>query len=168
MGIALPLFLESDAELVDVDLLDNISCEEFKETLEKTLPEGCKIVSIRPLKVGEKAIDHTAQWAEYQVSLIKKDDCNLDKFMLNCNQVLSSEEILLTKKNKKGLLKTSNIKPSIQSYRFENGNLYIILKAGQGSEIPAVRVDDLMKLISDGTIFDIKRLRFFDENLMEL
>ena len=65
-------------------------------------------------------------------------------------------------------LKTSNIKPSIQSYRFENGNLYIILKAGQGSEIPAVRVDDLMKLISDGTIFDIKRLRFFDENLMEL
>ena len=168
MGIALPLFLESDAELVDVDLLDNISCEEFKEALEKTLPEGCKIVSIRPLKVGEKAIDHTAQWAEYQVSLIKKDDCNLDKFMLNCNQVLSSEEILLTKKNKKGLLKTSNIKPSIQSYRFENGNLYIILKAGQGSEIPAVRVDDLMKLISDGTIFDIKRLRFFDENLMEL
>ncbi len=168
MGIALPLFLESDAELVDVDLLDNISCEELKETLEKTLPDGCKIVSIRPLEVGEKAIDHTAQWAEYQVSLIKKDDCNLEKFMLNCNQVLSSDEILLTKKNKKGLLKTSNIKPSIQSYRFENDNLYIVLKAGQGSEIPAVRADDLMNLISEGTVFDIKRLRFFDENLMEL
>ncbi|MBQ3311009.1 DUF2344 domain-containing protein [bacterium] len=168
MGVALPLFLESYQELVDIELLNHITCNEVKDILSKHLPCGCEIVDIRELKAGEKAIDHTAQWAEYKVSLIKKDDCNLKNFMLNCNQVLSSQEILLTKKNKKGLLKTSNIKSSIQSYRFEDNDLFIILKTGQGSDIPAVRADDIMKIISNDMIFDIKRIRFFDENLEEL
>lgn len=168
MGVALPLFLESDAELVDVELLNHISCEEFVETLSKVLPNGCTIVSIKELEKGALAIDHNAQWAEYKVSLVKKDDCILKSFMYNCDMVLSSEEILLTKKNKKGLLKTSNIKSSIQSYRFENDDLYMVLKTGQGGDIPAVRADDVMKLICEDTIFDIKRLRFFDENLLEL
>ena len=168
MGVALPLFLESYQELVDIELLNHITCDEVKDILLKHLPCGCEIVDIRALELGEKAIDHTAQWAEYKISLIKKDDCNLKNFMLNCNQVLSSQEILLTKKNKKGLLKTSNIKSSIQSYRFEDNDLFIILKTGQGSDIPAVRADDVMKIISNDMIFDIKRIRFFDENLEEL
>ena len=88
--------------------------------------------------------------------------------MYNCDMVLSREEILLTKKNKKGLLKTSNIKSSIKSYKFEDDCLYLVLKTGQGSDIPAVRADDIMKLISEDTIFNIKRLRFFDENGIEL
>ena len=88
--------------------------------------------------------------------------------MLDCNQVLSSSEILLTKKNKKGLLKTSNIKSSIKSYKFKDDCLYLTLKTGQGSEIPAVRADDIMKLISKDTIYNIKRLKFFDENDLEL
>ena len=168
MGIALPLFLESNAELVDVELLENISCEEFEQTLSKYLPNGCTIRSIKELPKGSQAIDHIAQWGEYKVSLVKKDDCILKSFMYNCDMVLSRDEILFTKKNKKGLLKTSNIKSSIQSYRFENDDLYIVLKTGQGSETPAVRADDLMNLICKDTIFDIKRLRFFDENLLEL
>lgn len=168
MGVALPLFLESNAELVDIELLNRITCEELNETLSKFLPTGCDILSVKELEKGTPAIDHMAQWAEYKVSLIKKDDCNLKSFRYNCDMVLSREEILLTKKNKKGLLKTSNIKSSIKSYRFENDDLYLILKTGQGSEIPAVRADDVMNLICEDMVFDIKRLDFFDENLLKL
>ena len=168
MGIALPLFVESDGELVDVELLNEISTEIFEKMLTPFLPEGCKIISINKIEKISPAIDHTAQWAEYKVSLIKKDDCILKSFMYNCDMVLSREEILLTKKNKKGLLKTSNIKSSIKSYAFKDDNLYLVLKTGQGSEIPAVRADDIMKLISNDTVFDIKRIRFFDENGLEL
>lgn len=168
MGVALPLFLESNAELVDIELLNKITCEELNETLSKFLPTGCEILSVKELEKGTPAIDHMAQWAEYKVSLIKKDDCNLKSFRYNCDMVLSREEILLTKKNKKGLLKTSNIKSSIKSYRFENDDLYLILKTGQGSEIPAVRADDVMNLICEDMVFDIKRLDFFDENLLKL
>ena len=168
MGIALPLFLESDCELIDVELLNNISCEEFSKTLSKYLPQGCVIKEIKQIQKQEKAIDQTAQWAEYKISLIKDDDCNLKSFVYNCDMVLSRDEILHTKKNKKGLLKTSNIKSSIKSYRIEDDTLYMVLKTGQNSDIPAVRADDIVKLISEDMYFDIKRLRFFDSDFVEL
>ena len=74
----------------------------------------------------------------------------------------------MTKKNKKGLEKTTDIKRSIGSYRFEKGSLFIYLKTGQGSEIPALRADNLMELAAPGVIFEITRLRFLDEKLREL
>ncbi len=168
MGIALPLFIESDCELIDVELLNNISCEDFSNTLSEFLPQGCTIKAIKQIEKQAKAIDQTAQWAEYKISLIKNDDCNFKSFVYNCDMVLSRDEILLTKKNKKGLLKTSNIKSSIKSYKIEGDSLYMVLKTGQSSDIPAVRADDIVKLISEDTHFDIKRLRFFDNDFLEL
>ena len=34
--------------------------------------------------------------------------------------------------------------------------------------IPALRADDLMKLVNPNQIFDITRVRFIDENLRDL
>ena len=48
-------------------------------------------------------------------------------------------EVLLTKKNKKGLEKTTDIKKSIGSYRFEEYNLLIYLKTSQGSKVSILR-----------------------------
>lgn len=140
--------------------------------LEKVLPEGCKIISIEKLDKGAKAIDNTVQWAEYEIKLFGSTLHNFESLMYNMNKVLSSDEILLTKKNKKGILKTTNIKPAIKSYDFraQNGDysLFIILKTGQSGEIPALRADDLMKIVSPDILFDIKRVRFFDESVNEI
>ena len=83
-------------------------------------------------------------------------------------RVLSSDCVLITKKNKKGLEKTTDFKKSIGSYRFEEDSLFIYLKTGQGSEIPALRADSLMELVDKNRIFNITRLRFLDETLREL
>ncbi len=77
-------------------------------------------------------------------------------------------EILITKKNKKGIEKTTDFKISIGSYRFENNALFIHLKTGQGSEIPALRADSLMKLVDEDRIFNIIRIKFLDEKLRVL
>ena len=85
--------------------------------------------------------------------------------------VLSREEILLTKKNKKGLLKKTDIKPSIKSYEFKDESLFIVLKTGQTAienDIPALRADVLMNIIAPDVIFKIKRTRFFDSCMDEL
>ena len=78
------------------------------------------------------------------------------------NRVLSSDEILITKKNKKGLEKTTDFKKSIGNYRFEEDNLFIHLKTGQGSDFPTLRADSLMELVDKNRIFNITRLRFLD------
>lgn len=41
-------------------------------------------------------------------------------------------------------------------------------KTGQGSDIPALRADDLMRLVNPDQIFDITRVRFLNESLNEM
>ncbi len=178
MGIALPLFAESECELVDIELFDNLSIEELKLKLEKVLPEQSKIISIVKIEKNAPAIDMTAQWAEYKIDIFNKSLYDFETLRYNTDKVLSSEEIFIEKKNKKGLIKKTDVKQSINSYRYENNSLYIVLKTGQSainkedgtveSGIPALRADVLMNLIAPDVTFDIKRTRFFDRDLKEL
>ncbi len=178
MGIALPLFAESESELVDVELFNNISPEEFKLKLEKVLPEQSKIISIVKIEKSAPAIDVTAQWAEYKIDIFNKSLYDFETLRYNTDKVLSSKEIFVEKKNKKGLTKKTDIKPSIKSYRFEDESMFIVLKTGQSAinnkdgtvqaGIPALRADVLMNLIAPDVTFNIKRTRFFDEKLKEL
>ena len=167
---------ENEAKLKDLQL-----------KLQKVMPEGCEIISIVKLDKSARAIDNIVQWAEYEIKLFEGAIQKFKDVRYNMNIVLSSEEILLTKKNKKGFLKTTNIKPAIKSYRFSGESLFIVLKTGQGLQqkgaqaddltnqptrqpdaIPALRADDLMKIIAGEILFNIKRVRFFDECFEEL
>lgn len=168
MGVALPLFSESICELVDIDIWDDLKVDLIKQKLEKVLPAGCEIVEINKIGRSFKSIDNTAQWAEYKVEIFNKDLYDFETLCYNTDKVLSSPEIFIEKKNKKGLLKKTDIKNSIKSYRFEDGCLFIILKTGQGSEIPAVRADVVMQLIAPDVTFNITRVAFFDENMTNL
>lgn len=169
MGVALPLFIESECELVDIEIYDDLKTDDLQLKLEKVLPRGCKILGIEKIDKSAKAIDNTVQWAEYEVKLFDSTLHNFETLYYNMNKVLSSDEILLTKKNKKGFLKTTNIKPAIKSYNFRGESLFIVLKTGQSGgqqdAVPALRADDLMKIIAPDILFDIKRIKFFDENV---
>ena len=177
MGIALPLFAQSEGELVDIEIYDDISQEEIVNLINSKLPPGAKVISIRKIERYAPAVDITAHWAEYKITPYKKvidgESVNSDKsseysyedFQNDVKKVLSREEVLITKKNKKGIEKTTNFKKSIGSYRFEDESLYIYLKVGQGSNIPAFRADDLMKLVNPDKIYDITRVKFLDEKL---
>ena len=168
MGVALPLFAESTCELVDIELYDNITTNELQQKLEKVLPKQCQILSIKHIEKSSKSIDTTVCWAEYKINIFNKKLYDFENLRYNTNRVLSSEQIFIEKKNKKGLVKKTDIKPSIKSYEFKDENLFIVLKTGQSTEIPALRADVLMGLIAPDVIFDITRTRFFDENSEEI
>ena len=176
MGIALPLFAESEGEIVDVELLDKYSKNNLTEILNKNLPKGASVIDIKEVELHCEPVEITAQWAEYKITPYHKSDEGFggvplykpEDFMYDVERVLSLPEILMTKKNKKGLEKTTDIKKSVGSYRFENGSLFIHLKTGQGSDVPALRADSLMELVSKDRVFEITRLRFLDEKLREL
>ena len=179
MGIALPLFVESEGELVDIELYDNLNEQEIMDILNPNLPEGAHIKSVRQIDKSEKAIDIAACWAEYKIRPYTKSNSidtdvsgstlyNFEKFGYDIERVLSSDCILITKKNKKGFEKTTDFKKSIGVYRFEDDNLFICLKTGQGSDVPALRADDLMKLVNSEQLFEITRVRFLDETLNEM
>ena len=172
MGIALPLFAQSEGELVDIELYDNLNEEDVKAIINKNLPEGAEVLEVRQIERSAPAIEITAQWAEYKITPYYKTNenslYNFEKFRYDVDKVLSCDEVLITKKNKKGFEKTTDFKKSIGTHRFDDNSLFICLKVGQGSDIPALRADDLMKLVNPENIFDITRVRFLDETLNEL
>ena len=170
MGIALPLFAQSEGELVDIEIYDNLTEKEVMDIINPKLPEGAKIVEVKRVERYTTAVDIVAQWAEYCITPYCKSNESYDfeEFKKDVERVLTSPEILISKKNKKGVEKTTDFKKSVGTYRFEGGSLYIFLKTGQGSEIPALRADSLMQLVNPDRLFYITRLRFLDENLREL
>lgn len=166
MGVALPLFIESECEFVDIELLKDTPVEHIKEELSRVLHSDAKVLDVQKLDKSVSSIDTTVYWAEYQVkisNLYKKENIKY-----NIEKVCSSDEVFIKKTNKKGIEKTINIKNSIQSYRFEEDSLFIVLRTGQNDEIIPVRVDDFMKLIDDGINFEIRRTRFFDKDMKVL
>ena len=170
MGVALPLFAQSVCELVDIETLENYSTKDVQLKLEKVLPQGSEILSIVKIDKSAKSIDTTVQWAEYEIKLFDDTLYDFENFKYNTDRVLTSQEVFIEKKNKKGLIKKIDIKECIKSYRFLNKSLFIILKTGQNLEggIPSLRADNLMELILPDVKFDITRVRFFDENNQEL
>jgi radical SAM-linked protein len=195
LGVALPLFAQSECEFVDIELTEKITPTKLKQKLEKVLPEQSKIVSVREIPKAAPAIDHTVAWAEYRVALprmVVRDAVgkaqshlplyNFDDLLYNTDKVLNSDEIFIEKKNKKGLIQKINIKPSIKSYEAKDKCLFIVLKTGQGgrcigisderheqgNDVPALRADVLMNVIAPDVIFDITRTRFFDQEMREL
>ena len=168
MGIALPLFCESLTELVDIELLEPAEPEFIRSELQKNLPAGAEILSIKSIENSTPAIDRTVCWAEYKINILNPALYDFEKLVYNTEKVLSSDEILVTKKNKKGLEKTIDIRKSIGSHRFEDNSLFIVLKTGQGSDIPSLRADTLMGVIAEGVAFEVTRIKFLTESLHEL
>ncbi len=173
MGIALPLFAESEGELVDIEILDNLPNETIKEIINPKLPNGAEIVEVKQIERYADAVDVTAHWAEYKIVPYVKDgdDFNFEEFKENIKNLLTQDEIMITKTGKqrgRKVEKVVNVKSSIGTYRFENDALYITLKVGQSGNIPALRADDFTKIVSENRIFNITRLKFLDEKLNEM
>ena len=168
MGIALPLFCESETELVDICLWENANVDYVKKEIEKVLPLGSKIIEVRQIDLGTPAIEEEVYWAEYQVKIFDESVYDFGQFVYNTLRVLESENILIDKKTKKGLDKTIDYKHSIGEYRFESGSLFIVLKTGKSTTVPPLRADALMGVIAPDVMFNIKRTKFLTENLHEL
>ena len=168
MGIALPLFCESLTELVDMEFTKDYPTDVIRTELQKVLPPEALILSVKKIDKSEPAIDRKVSWAEYKIRILNNTVEKYEKLVYNTERVLSQDEILVERKNKKGLVKTTDIKKSIGAYRFEDGCLFIVLKTGQDSNIPPLRADVLMDVIEPEEIFEITRVKFLTESLHEL
>lgn len=168
---ALPLFLESDCELVNFQTHEQLKSD-FIEQFEKYSPNGVKIIDL--IEIDEnikepKSLENYIQWAQYEAGydFEKNHVYNLEKIRYIIEKCLSSDEILITKKTKKGIEKTINYRKSLKSFEItDDGLLSFILKAGQNEKIPALRADEFLKTIfGESNIFKIKRVKFFDTDL---
>lgn len=168
LGIALPIFVEGEAELIDIEIYNNFEEDKIKNILNNVLPENIKIKEVIKIEKKTEAIDIKAQWALYSftpfhIGILKKEN------LLYIKDTISSQnEIFIKKINKKGIEKLINIKPSIKSVTVDNDSLYMILKTGQSLEIPSVKPEEVIKIYSPEIDYRIKRIEFYDAQMNKL
>ncbi len=165
---ALPIFIESCCELVNFQTLEPLK-EDFIQNFEKNSPNGIKIVELKeilPDNNEPKSLENLTQWAKYEATIKenKKHVYNFEKIRYIINECLSSGEILITKKTKKGIEKTINYRNSLHSLKLrDDGTIEFILKVGHDEQISAFRADEfLKKFFIDNNNFKIRRTEFFD------
>lgn len=168
LGVALPIFVEGENELIDIELCEYISNEELPQIFNKVLPENIKVISATQIERSTPAIDITAQWAKYSFTPLKQGILKNENLLYIKNEISSSNEIFIEKINKKGIKKLVNIKQSIKSVEVENDTLNMILKVGQSDEIPSVKPEDVIKLYIPDVEFKIIRETFYDNDMNKL
>ncbi len=168
---ALPIFLESDCELVNFQTYTPLE-KDFIEKFEKYSPKGIKVIELKEINDDTeepKSLENYIQWAQYEAKydFEKNHVYNLEKLRYIIEKCLSSDELLITKKTKKGIEKTINYRNSLKEFEIkDDGTLIFVLKAGQNEQIPSLRADEFLKTIfGESNIFKIKRVKFFDTDL---
>ena len=168
LGIALPIFVESQCDLMDIEILDDISENELIEKLNAVLPQNIKIIQANKIDKTALPIDIWAQWALYSFEPLTKGVSKNEKMLYIKDKISSSNEIFIEKISKKGIKKLVNIKQSIKSVEVSEDKLYMILKVGQSEEIPSVKPEDVVKLFVSDIDFKIRRMEFYDKDMNKL
>ena len=175
---ALPLFIESNCELLNFITVEPLS-ESFLEDFKTAAPDNLRILNLKKLECDGRrmvSLDNLIQWALYEAEIPKNKIVNktlgisnFEDLIYTVEKCLSSNDLFIEKKTKKGIIKQVNYRNSVKSAEVVDGKFRFILKAGQDDTLPALRADEFLKyLFNKDAIFEIKRLSFFDKNMAEI
>lgn len=118
-ALALSLGFESDCEIMDFNINEDIPLDTVKDRLNSVMPEGMHISSVTEQKKKITEITN----AEYEMTLSCESP---DALMHDINMLMSQDEIFIDKKTKKGM-KSVDLKPSIDIIKVTPSDKTIIL-----------------------------------------
>lgn len=182
LSVANPLSLgiESEGEFIDLDLVEDITIEEFMSRINKALPEDVQIIKAAYLE-REKSISAMISWASYEIKFQTFGACDLDIMAKDISMWIKREEILISKLKKKGknmAMSDVNIAPlignivvkAIDEDKFIEINA--LLKCGENGNLkPIDLMDSLNRDLKLGIDMDsvmLKRLAQYADNNGEI
>ncbi|MDD3149457.1 MAG: TIGR03960 family B12-binding radical SAM protein [Candidatus Gastranaerophilales bacterium] len=171
LGIALPLFVESVCEYIDLELTENMNTDLLKEKLNDNLPQNAQILKVVKIDSSTKSVDRSLNWAVYIANPITF--LNSSEIEAVINDFEQKEDFTIEKIGKKGKTRVVNVKNSVYSIKYQNGKLHFILKAGQhaegdSKEVPSLRPDAFLNCIFPNTKWLITREQLLDNDFKEL
>ena len=157
---ALPLSLgfQSEYEIMDFKITDdNYSLESVKSELISAMPEYIEIFAVDEprLKAGKIA------FAEFNVTF----DNLTDDVQKDITAYLSADQIITTKKTKKGAEKVVDLKPQIKAYELKGDTLILTLSAGNDNLNPTLLLSAFEANYYKLPDYTITRTKILDEQL---
>lgn len=115
-GNALALGTESQGEYVDVEIENDLSIEEYSARINEQLPEGIKFMKSIEITKQTPSLASNIEYGEYIFNIELERPLSKEFVKSKLVEFMSREEILITKKNKKGKMVESDIRPMIKTF----------------------------------------------------
>lgn len=115
-GNALALGTESQGEYVDVEIEEDLSVEEYLDRMNEQLPEGIEFIKAIEIDKQTPSLASNIEYGEYLFTIEVEKPLSKELVKSKILGFMSNEEIMITKKNKKGKIVESNIRPMIKSF----------------------------------------------------
>ncbi|MBC2576078.1 TIGR03936 family radical SAM-associated protein [Peptostreptococcus canis] len=112
-GNALALGIESFGEYVDIEIEDDISPDELIKRINSELPDGMEFVKCIQLQGGEKSLAANIEYGKYEFIIPNINKNDFEFINGKISEIINMDEILVSKKNKKGKIVELNIRPLI-------------------------------------------------------
>jgi radical SAM-linked protein len=175
LGNPLPLGIESVCEYFDLELIEPISPQEFKNKLNKILPTGIEIVESHGIDEMTPSISSTMCISEYEILVDTLNSGDEIDYYLEINELLGLKNIDIEKKKKKGKSKITtkvNIRPFIFKLSVEDicGNTIrlntIVMTGEQGNVKPIELLEAInknTKIRLDLDSFEAKKIETYSQ-----
>ncbi len=115
-GNALALGVESQGEYVDIEIEDDIDVKEFLERINEQLPEGIKFIKGQEIDPKTPSLSSVIVYGEYIFNIDLESPLSKEFVKSRVLNFIKSEEIIVTKKNKKGKNVDVDIRPLIRNF----------------------------------------------------
>lgn len=140
-AIAKGVGLESEGELLEIETDISIDIVDFMDRINKVIPEGLKVKSLKEKTISTKSLSSMLRKAEYLLEY--GDKFSSEEYRRIINNKLNQSEILMEVKTKKSI-GVKDIKEYIYDWKFiEDG---VIIQVYAGSE-KNLRIDNLLKYL---------------------
>ncbi len=122
-GNALALGVESFGEYVDIEIEnEDIDCKELMERINKQLPDGMQFIKCIELQGGEKALASNIIYGDYVFIIPNKLNLKEELVSSKLEEMMDSESIITTKRNKKKKIVEIDIRPLIKTLSLIDAN----------------------------------------------
>ncbi|MBI4864596.1 MAG: DUF2344 domain-containing protein [Candidatus Riflebacteria bacterium] len=142
-GPPLPIFVEGEREICDVELVEELPVQQAVERMNRTLPSGFAVVEASVVPLKAPSITAAVRQATYRVAAL---DGELGVTEARVAQVLSRQEIVIEKESR-GARRSVDIRPAILALTVVEAGLEAVLEA---SPSRTLNVFDLIREVVPG------------------
>lgn len=163
-GAAKPVGLASSGEYFDVELIEKMAPEEFRERLQKNYPEGMIVFETKEIEVGKPALMAIINGASYEVQLELVKEISPQELEAKINGLFAQKEIVVSRISPKRK-KMFDIRPGIFAidFVFTNPREIVLKLELQTGNQGNVRPQEVLEALDMGPFRqqEIKRLSLY-------
>ena len=115
-GNALALGTESQGEYLDLELEEQIDENEFLKRINNTLPKGINFIKAEYISKDVTSLSSSIEYGEYIFKIELQRPLSKEYIKSKISDIMSADEIILSKKNKKGKMVDVDIRPMIRYF----------------------------------------------------